>query len=104
MGEVYQLGHSPAAGGGARSAPAAAAHLMALMAVTTLQKLARDIAGARQAEASTATIQALHNRFRGLQAAATEHEQLLGGSIDDTRATMQLVNAQLTSLLLAQAS
>ena len=69
-----------------------------------LQKLAQDIAAARQAEASTATIQALHNRFRGLQAAATEHEHLLGGSIDDTRATMQLVSAQLTSLLLAQAS
>jgi len=46
----------------------------------------------------------LHNRYRELQAAAAEHEQLLGGSIDDTRATMQLVNAQLTSLLLAQAS
>jgi hypothetical protein len=69
-----------------------------------LQKLARDIAGARQAEAGPATIQALHNRFRGLQAAAAEHEQLPGGSIGDTRATMQLVSAQLTSLLLAQAS
>ena len=69
-----------------------------------LQKLARDIAAARQAEAGAATIQALHNRFRDLQAAATEHQQLLGGSIDDTRATMQLVGIQLTSLLLAQAS
>ncbi len=69
-----------------------------------LQKLARDIASARQAGATTAAVQALHARFRELQAAATEHEQLLGGSIDDTHATMRLVNAQLTSLLLAQAS
>jgi hypothetical protein len=69
-----------------------------------LRKLARDIAGAQRAGAATAAVQALHNRFRELQAAAAEHEQLLGGSIDDTRATMQLVSAQLTSLLLAQAS
>jgi len=69
-----------------------------------LRKLARDIADAQRAGATTAAIQALHNRFRELQAAAAEHEQLLGGSIDDTHATTQLVNAQLTSLLLAQAS
>src|SRR5712691_5747133 len=66
-----------------------------------LRKLAKDIADAQRAGGTTAAIQALHNRFRDLHAAATEHEQLPSGSIDDTRATMQLVSAQLTSLLLA---
>ena len=46
---------------------------------------------------------ALHNRFRDQQAATAEHAELLSTSLDDTHAALQLVNAQLTSLL-AQAS
>jgi hypothetical protein len=69
-----------------------------------LDRLARDIAAAmRDGQTGQAAIQALHKRFAGLQAAAAEHEQLLGGSIDDAQASMRLVQVQLAGLL-AQAS
>jgi hypothetical protein len=65
-----------------------------------LDALARDLAGAqRDGQATPAGIQALHKRYRDLQATAAEHEQLLGSSLDDTRASMNLVQAQLASLL-----
>jgi hypothetical protein len=44
-------------------------------------------------------IAALHKRFRDLQASAAEHSSLLNTSLDETTAVMQLVNAQLASLL-----
>jgi len=69
-----------------------------------LDRLARDIAAAqRDGHTGQAAIQALHNRFRDEQAATAEHAELLSTSLDDTHAALQLVNAQLTSLL-AQAS
>jgi hypothetical protein len=82
---------------------------MVIAAFTTraredLDKLGRDIAAAQQ-DGSTgqAAILALHKRFASLQAAAAEHAQLLGTSLDDTDAALRLVNVQLASLL-AQAS
>ncbi len=69
-----------------------------------LTKLARNIDEARANEASDATIQALHRRYQDLVKAAQEHEELLGTAADDTKAAMNLVQAQLTSLLLAHAS
>jgi hypothetical protein len=78
---------------------------MVIAAFTTraredLDKLARDIAAAQQ-DGSTgqAAVQALHKRFATLQAAAAEHAQLLGTSLDDTNASLKLVNVQLASLL-----
>jgi hypothetical protein len=78
---------------------------MVIAAFTTraredLDKLAHDIAAAQQ-DGSTgqAAIQALHKRFTTLQAAAAEHAQLLGTSLDDTGAALKLVNVQLASLL-----
>ena len=55
------------------------------------------------ASGGQAAILALHKRFTTLQAAAAEHAQLLGTSLDDTNAALKLVNVQLASLL-AQAS
>ncbi len=79
--------------------------LMVITAFTTraaedLDKLARDIAtAARDANASPAAIQALHQRYRDLQNAAAEHARLLSTSLDDTTAALNLVNAQLVGLL-----
>lgn len=64
-----------------------------------LEKLARDIAAARESQASPAAVTALHRRFSDLQASTAEHSALLGTSIDDTAAAMRLVNAQLMTLL-----
>ncbi len=64
-----------------------------------LDKLAYEIKKAQEREPSTTAIQALHKRFTDLQAAAAEHEQLLGASIDDARASMRLVQLQMASLL-----
>jgi hypothetical protein len=69
-----------------------------------LAKLARDIDDARASDVGEATVQALHRRYQDLAKAAREHEELLGSAVDDTKAAMDLVNTQLTSLLLAQAS
>ena len=65
-----------------------------------LDRLNRDIAEAvRNGQTGQASVQALYKRFTDLQAAAAEHEQLLGGSIDDAQASMQLVQMQLAGLL-----
>jgi hypothetical protein len=64
-----------------------------------LDKLARDIAAARQEDGGLPAIQSLHKRFTALQAAAAEHSGLLAASLDDTTASLQLVSAQLASLL-----
>ena len=82
---------------------------MVITAFTTrsredLDRLARDIAAAqRDGHTGQATVQALYKRFRDLQAATAEHADLLSTSLDDANAALQLVNAQLASLL-AQAS
>jgi hypothetical protein len=78
---------------------------MVIAAFTTraredLDKLARDIAAAEQdGTTGQVAILALHKRFTTLQAAAAEHAQLLGASLDDTSAALKLVNVQLASLL-----
>jgi hypothetical protein len=78
---------------------------MVITAFTTksreaLDRLARDIATAqRDGDTAPAAIQALHKRFRDLQAATAEHAKLLNTSLDDTTATLKLVNAQIASLL-----
>ena len=78
---------------------------MVITAFTTksredLDRLARDIATAQhEGDAAPATIEALHKRFRDLQAATAEHAKLLNTSRDDTTAALTLVNAQLASLL-----
>jgi hypothetical protein len=46
-----------------------------------------------------AAVEALHKRFRDLQAATAEHAQLLNTSLDGTTAALTLVNVQLASLL-----
>lgn len=77
---------------------------MVIAAITTrsrdeLAKLATDIANAQRDGATESVIAALHKRFRDLHASAAEHSSLLNTSLDDTTAVMQLVNAQLASLL-----
>lgn len=77
---------------------------MGIAAFTTrarddLSKLATDIAAAQRDGAGDTTIAALHRRFRDLQSSAVEHVRLLNTLLDDTKATLQLVNAQLASLL-----
>jgi len=63
-------------------------------------RLARDIAAAEHdGDTVPAAIESLHERFRELQAASTEHAQLLNTSLDDITAGLKLVNAQLASRL-----
>ncbi len=64
-----------------------------------LQRLAREIAGARHADITPHALEALHRRFRDLEAATAEHAQLLSTDLDDTSAALQLVRVQLGSLL-----
>lgn len=64
-----------------------------------LAKLAIDIATAQRDGVGGAALATLHKRFRDLQASAAEHARLLSTSLDDTKATLQLVNTQLASLL-----
>jgi hypothetical protein len=64
-----------------------------------LARLASDIAAARRDNPAGTEAAALYKRFTGLQAAAAEHAALLNTSLDDTTAALQLVNAQLASLL-----
>lgn len=78
---------------------------MVIAAFTTrarddLDRLARDIAETRRAgDAGETTIAALHKRFTDLKAATAEQAELLNTSLDDTGAALQLVQAQLASLL-----
>src|SRR5260221_715825 len=53
----------------------------------------------RNEGAGEASAQALHKRFADLEAAAAEHEQLLGGGAAAARAGMQVVQMQLAGLL-----
>jgi hypothetical protein len=64
-----------------------------------IRKLSADIRTAIGADASDAVIQGLTRRFRELKASASEHEQLLGESIDDAHASMEVVEKQLKKLL-----
>ncbi|HEY7201861.1 MAG TPA: DUF6744 family protein [Candidatus Dormibacteraeota bacterium] len=66
-----------------------------------LDRLARDIVETRSAGAAENAIATLHRRFTDLKAATAEHAQLLNTSLDDTNASLQLVQAQLASLLVA---
>jgi hypothetical protein len=78
---------------------------MVIAAFTTrarddLDRLARDIAETQQAGATGQTaIAALHKRFTDLKGATAEHAELLNTSLDDTGAALQLVQAQLATLL-----
>ncbi|GAA3722162.1 hypothetical protein GCM10022224_104160 [Nonomuraea antimicrobica] len=77
---------------------------MVVAALTTqaredLEKLALDINKAQAGGASEAQVQTLYRRFRALQDSAAEHAELLSTSLDDTQAALQLVNAQVVTLL-----
>jgi hypothetical protein len=66
-----------------------------------LDRLARDIAETRSAGSGESAIATLHRRFSDLKAATAEHAELLNTSLDDTGAALQLVQAQLASLLVS---
>jgi hypothetical protein len=78
---------------------------MVIAAFTTraqddLNRLARDIAAAGQSgDTNSTALQALHKRFVELQAATSEHSELLNTSLDDADSALQLVQLQLSSLL-----
>lgn len=64
-----------------------------------LQRLAIDIAAARRDGHTATKIEGLHARYRALRNAAAEHSALLATSLDETSDALQLVNAQIGSLL-----
>jgi hypothetical protein len=66
-----------------------------------LRKLSYEIRGAIAAgiKEDSARVKDLVRRFRELKATAAEHEKLLGNSIEDAHASMEIVNAQLRKLL-----
>lgn len=77
---------------------------MVISAFTTktsddLNRLAGDIAAAQHAGAGGDQVAKLYQRFNELRDATTEHATLLSTSLDDTQAALQLVQAQLGSLL-----
>ncbi|MFI6603831.1 DUF6744 family protein [Nonomuraea sp. NPDC050536] len=77
---------------------------MVIKAFTTrakdeLEELAQDLAAARRESQTTADIQKLYKRFQSLQESAAAHSELLSSSLDDTANAMNLVQAQLLSLL-----
>ncbi|MFI9591149.1 DUF6744 family protein [Nonomuraea sp. NPDC052265] len=77
---------------------------MVIAAFTTrakedLDKLAADIAIAQAGGYAEGKVQDLYKRFRALQAATAEHALLLNSSLDDTKASLQLVNDQFSNLL-----
>ncbi|MFD8498004.1 DUF6744 family protein [Amycolatopsis sp. NPDC059657] len=77
---------------------------MVVTAVTTkaaedLNKLSAEIAAAQRNGVSDEEIAELYRRFRDVQAATTDHSTRLSTSLDDTEAAMNLVKAQLGSLL-----
>lgn len=77
---------------------------LVVAAITTktkedLDRLAADIAEAGRSNASDTQVQGLLRRFKSLQQATAEHEQLLESTLDETRAALQLVNAQVSSLI-----
>ncbi|MFE4263441.1 DUF6744 family protein [Streptomyces sp. NPDC056883] len=76
---------------------------MIIIAFTTkakeeLDALAMDIAVA-QRNGKAEDARKLYDRFTELQAATNEHSELLSTSLDDTRASLQLVKIQLGGLL-----
>jgi len=64
-----------------------------------IRKLSADIRKAIDEDASEAVAQGLTRRFRELKATAQQHEQLLGASIQDAHASMEIVEKQLRKLL-----
>ena len=64
-----------------------------------IRKLSADIRTATDQGASDAVTQRLTRRFRELKASASEHERLLGDSIEDARTSMEVVEKQLRKLL-----
>ncbi|MEU3907969.1 DUF6744 family protein [Streptomyces goshikiensis] len=63
-----------------------------------LDALAKDIAAAQRGGRAE-DARRLYERFTALQAATNEHSELLSTSLDDTRASLQLVKIQLGGLL-----
>jgi Family of unknown function (DUF6744) len=67
-----------------------------------LQRLAKEIAAACRADSvRESTVEALHKRFRQLEAAAGEHGRLLAVDLEDTGDALDLVRRQLHGLLTA---
>lgn len=65
-----------------------------------LDRLARDIAVAQATRTVADTdVEALYARFREVRASTAEHAELLSTSLDDTVASLKLVNLQLAGLL-----
>lgn len=66
-----------------------------------LRKLSAEIRDAITAgvKEDSARVRDLVRRFRELKATAAEHEKLLGNSIEDAHASMEIVNTQLRKLL-----
>jgi hypothetical protein len=66
-----------------------------------LRRLSAEIRDAITAgiKEDSARVRDLVRRFRELKATAAEHEKLLGNSIEDAHASMEIVNAQLRKLL-----
>jgi hypothetical protein len=68
-------------------------------AIRRLDHDIRDANAAEATEATEATIKGLHRRYRELQASAKEHEQLLGSSIEDAHASMDVLRQRLARLM-----
>ncbi|MFF3441798.1 DUF6744 family protein [Streptosporangium sp. NPDC002721] len=64
-----------------------------------LDKLALDIAAAQRENHSEAAVANLLKRFRALQDSTTEHSTLLSSSLEETRASLLLVQAQFSNLM-----
>jgi hypothetical protein len=66
-----------------------------------LRKLSAEIREARAAgvKEDSPTVRGLIAKFRELKATAAEHEKLLGSSIDDAKASMEVVDKQLRKLI-----
>ncbi|AVH20171.1 MULTISPECIES: DUF6744 family protein [Nocardia] len=68
-----------------------------------LEKLAEDIAAAKANGAGDAAVTNLHNRFQQLSRRAEEYSERLSDSLDDTHASLRLVNMQLAELMMRAA-
>ncbi|MGZ3140470.1 DUF6744 family protein [Lentzea chajnantorensis] len=69
-------------------------------AAEELEKLAEEIAAAKRDGAKAHVIEKLYARFRELKASTEEHSTLLSTSLDDTTSALELVQLQLSSLLM----
>ncbi|MEU8310320.1 DUF6744 family protein [Actinomadura sp. NPDC048955] len=69
-----------------------------------LDRLARDIAKARESGASPKAIETLYRRFRSVQASAAQHSELLATTLTDTNTALETVKLQFGGLLNANAA